>query len=90
MKKFMVDIVLEGLDHETRMKLLPKEQELVKVLEEDGTIVDNFIKLDMSGIYMVIMAADSDDVHTRLSILPYYTYMKITIVPVRVVNSLNQ
>ena len=90
MKKFMVDIILEGLDHETRMKLLPKEQELVKVLEQDGTIVDNFIKLDMSGIYMVIMAADAEDVHVRLSVLPYYPYMKITIVPIRVVNSVNQ
>jgi len=90
MKKFMVDIVLEGLDHETRMKLLPKEQELVKVLEQDGTIVDNFIKLDMSGIYMVIMATDADDVHTKLSPLPYYPYMKISIVPIRVVNNVNQ
>ncbi len=90
MKKFMVDIILEGLDHETRMKLLPKEQELVKVLEKDGTIVDNFIKLDMSGIYMVIMATDAEDVHAKLSILPYYPYMKIAIVPIRVVNSVNQ
>jgi muconolactone delta-isomerase len=90
MKKFMVDIILEGLDHETRMKLLPKEQELVKVLEQDGTIVDNFIKLDMSGIYMVIMATDAEDVHTRLSVLPYYPYMKITIVPIRVVNNVSQ
>jgi len=39
---------------------------------------------------MVIMATDADDVHTRLSILPYYPYMKITIVPIRVVNSVNQ
>lgn len=90
MKKFMVDVILEGLDHETRMKLLPKEQELVKVLEQDGTIVDNFIKLDMSGIYMVIMATDADDVHTRLSVLPYYPYMKIIIVPIRVVNNVSQ
>ena len=90
MKKFMVDILLEGLDIETRMNLLPKEQELVKVLESDGTIVDNFIKLDMSGIFMVVMANDVEDVHARLSILPYYPYMKLTITPIRVVNSVNQ
>lgn len=90
MKKFMLDIQLEGLDHETRMKLLPREQEVVKELEQDGTIVDTFIKLDMSGIFIVMMAADSDDVHTKLSTLPYYPYMKIQIVPVRVVNSINQ
>jgi muconolactone delta-isomerase len=90
MKKFMVDILLEGLDNETRMKLLPEEQRLVKVLESDGTIVDNFIKLDMSGIYMVVMANDQEDVHTRLSILPYYPFMKIAITPIRVVNSVNQ
>lgn len=90
MKKFMVDILLEGLDNETRMKLLPEEQRLVKVLESDGTIVDNYIKLDMSGIFMVVMANDHDDVHTRLSILPYYPFMKIAITPIRVVNSVNQ
>ena len=90
MKKFMVDILLEGLDNETRMNLLPEEQRLVKVLESDGTIVDNFIKLDMSGIYMVVMANDQEDVHTRLSILPYYPFMKIAITPIRLVNSVNQ
>ena len=86
----MVDILLEGLDNETRMNLLPEEQRLVKVLESDGTIVDNFIKLDMSGIYMVVMANDKEDVHANLSILPYYPFMKIAITPIRVVNSVNQ
>ena len=86
----MVDILLTGLDKETRMTLLPKEQEVVKELEAAGTIIDNFIKLDMSGIYMVVMAADSDDVHKKLSALPYYPYMEIKIVPIRVVNSINQ
>jgi muconolactone delta-isomerase len=90
MKKFMLDIQLEGLDNETRMKLLPREQEVVKELEQNGTIVDNFIKLDMSGIFMVMMATDAEDVHSKLSTLPYYPYMKIKIIPVRVVNSINQ
>ncbi len=86
----MLNIQLEGLDNETRMKLLPREQELVKELELNGTIVENYIKLDMSGIFIVVMATDSDDVHAKLSNLPYYPYMKIDIIPVRVVNSINQ
>ena len=86
----MLNIQLEGLDNETRMKLLPREQELVKELELNGTIVENYIKLDMSGIFIVVMANDSDDVHAKLSILPYYPFMKIDIIPVRVVNSINQ
>jgi muconolactone delta-isomerase len=90
MKKFMVDIVLQGLDQDTRMKLLPKEQEVVKNLEKNGTIIDTFIKLDMSGIYMVVMVNDFEDIHAKLSTLPYYPYMKIDIVPIRVVNSINQ
>lgn len=90
MKKFMLNIQLEGLDNETRMQLLPKEQELVKELEQNGTIVNNFIKLDMSGIFIVMMAENIEDVHAKLSILPYYPYMKIEIVPVRVVNNVNQ
>jgi muconolactone delta-isomerase len=90
MKKFMLDIQLEGLDNETRMKLLPREQEVVKELEQNGTIVATFIKLDMSGIFMVMMATDYEDVHSKLSTLPYYPYMKIEIIPVRMVNSINQ
>ena len=90
MKKFMLNIQLVGLDHETRMKLLPKEQEVVKELEENGSIVDTFIKLDMSGIYIIMMANDEEDVHAKLSLLPYYPYMKIEIVPVRLVNNVNQ
>ena len=86
----MLNIQLAGLDNETRMKLLPREQEVVKELEQNGTIVDTFIKLDMSGIFIVMMAADSDDVHAKLSTLPYYPYMKIDIIPIRVVNNVNQ
>ncbi len=86
----MLDIQLEGLDKETRMKLLPREQEVVKELEQNGTIVDTFIKLDMSGIFILMMAADVEDVHLKLSTLPYYPYMKIEIIPVRVINSINQ
>ena len=86
----MLNIQLVGLDNETRMKLLPREQEVVKKLEQNGTIVDNFIKLDMSGIFIVMIAADAEDVHSKLSTLPYYPYMKIEIIPVRVVNSVNQ
>ena len=90
MGKFMVNIQLEGLDTETRMKLLPREQELVKELEQNGTIIETYIKLYMSGIYMVIIAADSDDVHSKLSILPYYPFMRIEIVSIRMVNHINQ
>ncbi len=86
----MADILLKGLDNETRMKLLPREQEVVKELKQKGTIIDDYIKLDMSGIYMVVMADDAEAVHKELSALPYYPYMKIDIVPVRVVNSINQ
>ena len=90
MKKFMLNILLEGLDTETRMNLLPKEQALVKELEENGTIVETYIKLDMSGIFILMIANDIDDVHSKLSVLPYYPYMKIEIVPVRMVNNINQ
>ena len=62
----------------------------MKELEQNGTIIETYIKLDMSGIYMIIVAADSDDVHSKLSILPYYPFMKIEIVPVRMVNNINQ
>jgi len=86
----MLNIQLEGLDSETSMKLLPREQEVVKELEQNGAIVDTFIKLDMSGIFIVMMANDSEDVHSKLSTLPYYPYMKIEIIPVRVINNINQ
>ena len=83
MNKFMLDILLEGIDNDTRMKLLPEEQEGVKKLEADGSIVETYIKLDMSGIYIIMIANDPEDVHTKLSTLPYYPYMKIDIVPIR-------
>ena len=86
----MLNILLEGLDTETRMNLLPKEQALVKELEENGTIIETYIKLDMPGIFILMIANDIDDVHSKLSILPYYPYMKIEIVPVRMVNNINQ
>jgi muconolactone delta-isomerase len=89
MKKFMLNILLSGLDTDTRMKLLPKEQEVLHGLEADGTVVHHFIKLDMSGIYMVVMAANEEEVHTKLGTLPYYPYMTIEITPIRAVNHIN-
>ncbi len=86
----MLNIQLDGLDNETRMKLLPREQEVVKEMEQQGDIVDTFIKLDMSGIFMTMMATDSEDVHSKLSTLPYYPYMKVEIIPIRVANNINQ
>ena len=52
--------------------------------------LETYIKLDMSGIYMVIIASDSDDVHSKLSILPYYPFMRIEIISIRMVNHINQ
>lgn len=42
MKKYLLNIQLEGLDNETRIKLLPREQELVKELEQNGSIVETY------------------------------------------------
>lgn len=83
MNKFMLNILLEGLDMETRLKLLPKEQEVVKEMEQNGIILQTYIKLDLPGIFIVMMADDADDVHTKLSALPYYPYMKIEITALR-------
>ena len=68
---------------DTRMKLLPAEQEGVKVLEEKGVLLYSFIKQDMSGIFMVMVANDEEDLHNQISFLPYYPYMKIELVAIR-------
>ncbi len=83
MNRFMANIRLEGLDMDTRMKLLPAEQEGVKVLEEKGVLLHSFIKQDMSGIFMVMVANDEEDLHNQISFLPYYPYMKIELVAIR-------
>ena len=84
MQKFMIDILLQGLDNETRMRLLPAEQAMVKTWEEDGSLLASYIKHDASGIYMVLLAQDAQEADAKLSKLPYYPYMKIEITPLRV------
>ncbi len=79
MKKFMIDILLQGIDDETRLRLLPKEQEIIKEWEENGTLLASFIKSDIAGIYLVLQANDKLDADKKLSTLPYYPYMKIEI-----------
>jgi muconolactone delta-isomerase len=83
MKKFMIDILLQGIDDETRVKLLPKELEITKEWENNGTLLASYIKEDAAGIYLVLMANDKPDAHRILSTLPYYPYMKIEIVTLR-------
>ena len=79
----MIDILLQGLDNETRMKLLPREQEMIKEWEVDGTLLASYIKGETAGIYLVLMANDKSDVDKKLSTLPYYPYMKIEVIALR-------
>ena len=83
MQKFMIDILLQGIDTETRLKLLPKEQEIIKEWEENGILLASYIKGETSGIYLVLIANDKLDADKKLSTLPYYPYMKIEIIPLR-------
>lgn len=83
MKKFMIDILLQGIDDETRIKLLPKELEIIKEWEENGTLLASYIKEDTAGIYLVLTADDKADADKKLSTLPYYPYMKIEIMTLR-------
>ncbi len=83
MKKFMIDILLQGIDDETRMRLLAREQEIIKEWEDNGTLLASYIKGDTAGIYLVMMAEDKTDADKKLSSLPYYPYMKIEIMTLR-------
>jgi muconolactone delta-isomerase len=77
MNKFMIDILLEGLDNDTRLKLLPREQEMIKEWADEGTLLASYIKADVAGIYLVLLAEDKAAADKKLSTLPYYPYMKI-------------
>lgn len=83
MRTFMIDILLQGLDDETRMRLLPEEQAIIKAWLADGTLLASYIKQDVAGIYLVLKANDAQDADTKLSTLPYYPYMKIAMVALR-------
>jgi muconolactone delta-isomerase len=83
MKKFMIDIILQGIDDETRKNLLAKEQAMIKEWEDNGILLVSYIKADTPGIYMVLMADDKADANQKLSTLPYYPYMKIEIMGLR-------
>jgi muconolactone delta-isomerase len=79
----MIDILLQGIDDETRIKLLPREQEIIKEWEENGTLLASYIKGETAGIYLVLIAKDKVDADKMLSTLPYYPYMKIEIIALR-------
>jgi muconolactone delta-isomerase len=79
----MIDILLQGIDDETRIKLLPREQEIIKEWTDNGTLLASYIKGDIAGIYLVLMANDKYDADKKLSTLPYYPYMKIEIIALR-------
>ena len=83
MKKFMIDIHLSGIDDETRMRLLPKEQEMIKAWEDEGILLASYIKSETPGIYLVLMAEDKIDADKKLSTVPYYPYMKIEMIGLR-------
>lgn len=83
MNKFMIDILLQGIDNETRLKLLPREQEIIKEWEDNGMLLASYLKSDNAGIYLVLMANDKSDADKKLSTLPYYPYMKIEIIKIR-------
>lgn len=79
----MIDILLQGLDNETRLKLLPKEQQMIKEWQDNGTLLAYYIKADTAGIYLVLNADDKAAADKMLSTLPYYPYMKIEMIAIR-------
>ncbi len=83
MRTFMIDILLQGLDDETRMRLLPAEQAMIKTWQDEGTLLASYIKQDVAGIYLLLKANDAQDADAKLATLPYYPYMKIAIVALR-------
>lgn len=83
MQKFMADIILQGIDNETRLRLLPEEERIVQTWKENGTLLASYIKAETPGIYMVLLAEDKSNVDKKLSTLPYYPYMKIEIISLR-------
>lgn len=83
MNTFMIDILLQGIDDETRIKLLPREQEIIKEWQDNGTLLASYIKGEVAGIYLVLMANDKADADKKLATLPYYPYMKIEIIALR-------
>ncbi len=83
MKKFMIDILLQGIDDETRIRLLPREQEILKEWEETGELLGSYIKAEIPGIFLLFMANDKEEADKKLSTLPYYPYMKIEIIALR-------
>lgn len=83
MRTFMIDILLQGMDDETRMRLLPQEQAMIKTWQDEGTLLASYIKQDVAGIYLLLKANDAQDADAKLSTLPYYPYMKIAIVALR-------
>lgn len=83
MRRFMVDIHLYGIDDETRTRLLPREQEMIKEWAENGTLLASYIKQEVTGIYLVMTGDDAKNVDSTLSTLPYYPYMKIEITALR-------
>ena len=83
MRTFMIDILLQGLDDESRMRLLPAEQAMIKTWQDEGTLLASYIKQDVAGIYLLLKANDAQDADAKLATLPYYPYMKIAIVALR-------
>ncbi len=83
MNTFMIDILLQGIDQETRLKLLPREQKIIKEWENNGTLLASYIKSDTAGIYLFLKAKDKLDANIKLSTLPYYPYMTIDIIALR-------
>ena len=79
----MADIILQGIDNETRLRLLPEEERIVQTWKENGTLLASYIKAETPGIYMVLLAEDKSNVDKKLSTLPYYPYMKIEIISLR-------
>ncbi len=46
----MVDIFLHGIDNEIRIKLLPKDQEILKDWESNGELLSSYMKIDMTAL----------------------------------------
>lgn len=83
MNQYMIEIKMVSISLEKVKELAGPEDAKVAEMMKAGIVKHGYVRADLSGAYMVIVAEDEDDVRAQLSTLPMYEYMQLAIVPIR-------
>lgn len=80
-QKFMAVVHIAGLAPEEIIAIMPKEDQIVRELMDEGIVQALHVRADLGGAFILGASANAEEYRSHLQRLPLFPHMTIDFVP---------